>query len=250
MHRPPSRLCLCKKPGLDSLPCSPTLFPRSSIWLLCFVIRLGYTQLMVRSRQRPRRCCRSGEAVTWITGDRYSSVALVSRCLLDVAPPYSLSLTVQVLRRVPTNIVDQWAGGTYSRALQIGTEEYVLRVRQLDPITLEVVADRSPGSRPPAAAPHSGPGCRSIRSAPAGGGRPTACPVVQHFTRLTSSALRQSFRDTGHDRPVSAGEPRSGPELCEPSGREVWQIARCRSGCSRRPRQSRTHRSRTCALQV
>jgi 3-methyladenine DNA glycosylase/8-oxoguanine DNA glycosylase len=71
-------------------------------------------------------------------------VALVSRRTLEVAPPYSLSLTVQVLRRVPTNIVDQWASGTYSRALQIGSEEYVISVRQLDQITLEVDADRSP----------------------------------------------------------------------------------------------------------
>ncbi len=67
-----------------------------------------------------------------------------NRRLLDVAPPYSLSLTVQVLRRVRTNIVDQWAEGIYSRALQIGTEEYVLRVRQLDETTLEVDGDRSP----------------------------------------------------------------------------------------------------------
>ena len=69
-------------------------------------------------------------------------MALVSRCTLVVAPPYSLSLTVQVLRRVPTNIVDQWADGTYNRALRIGAKEYVLRVRQLDPVTLEVVASR------------------------------------------------------------------------------------------------------------
>lgn len=67
-----------------------------------------------------------------------------NRRTLDVAPPYSLSLTVQVLRRVRTNIVDQWAEGSYRRALQIGTEEYVLRVRQLDETTLEVDADRSP----------------------------------------------------------------------------------------------------------
>lgn len=66
----------------------------------------------------------------------------MNRCVLDVAPPYSLSLTVQVLRRVRTNIVDQWADGIYSRALQIGAEEYILRVRQLDPVTLEVVATR------------------------------------------------------------------------------------------------------------
>lgn len=62
----------------------------------------------------------------------------------EVVPPYSLSLTVQVLRRVPANIVDQWAGGVYSRALQIGADEYILRVRQLDQTTLEVDADRSP----------------------------------------------------------------------------------------------------------
>jgi 3-methyladenine DNA glycosylase/8-oxoguanine DNA glycosylase len=72
------------------------------------------------------------------------AVSLVSRCTLDVAPPYSLRLTVQVLRRVPTNIVDQWGGEIYSRALQIGSEEYILRVRQLDQTTLEVDADRSP----------------------------------------------------------------------------------------------------------
>ena len=61
-----------------------------------------------------------------------------------MATPYSLSLTVQVLRRVPTNIVDRWAEGTYSRALRIGADEYVVRVRQLDPTTLQVDADRSP----------------------------------------------------------------------------------------------------------
>jgi 3-methyladenine DNA glycosylase/8-oxoguanine DNA glycosylase len=71
-------------------------------------------------------------------------MSLVNRCTLSVAPPYSLSLTVHVLRRVPTNIVDQWAGGIYSRALQIGPDEYILHVRQLDQTTLEVAADRSP----------------------------------------------------------------------------------------------------------
>jgi DNA-3-methyladenine glycosylase II len=79
----------------------------------------------------------------WSSGSRAKG-SLGKRRTLDVAPPYSLSLTVQVLRRVRTNIVDQWAEGTYGRALQIGTEEYVLRVRQLDETTLEVDADRSP----------------------------------------------------------------------------------------------------------
>jgi len=73
----------------------------------------------------------------------------VNRRVLNVAPPYSLSLTVQVLRRVPTNIADRWDQGTYSRALQIGAEEYIVRVRQLDDATLEVVANRSPGAALP-----------------------------------------------------------------------------------------------------
>ena len=79
----------------------------------------------------------------WSSGSRANG-SLGNRRTLEVAPPYSLSLTVQVLRRVRTNIVDQWAEGPYGRALQIGTEEYVLRVRQLDETTLEVDADRSP----------------------------------------------------------------------------------------------------------
>ena len=39
---------------------------------------------------------------------------------LEVVPPYSLSLTVQVLRRVPTNIVDQWAGGSIAERSKSG----------------------------------------------------------------------------------------------------------------------------------
>jgi DNA-3-methyladenine glycosylase II len=47
-----------------------------------------------------------------------------------VEPPFSLELTVAVLRRVPTNIVDQWADGCWTRAH--------VRVRQLDQQTLSV----------------------------------------------------------------------------------------------------------------
>jgi DNA-3-methyladenine glycosylase II len=47
-----------------------------------------------------------------------------------VEPPFSLGLTVLVLRRVATNIVDQWSDGCWTRG--------VLRVRQLDERTLFV----------------------------------------------------------------------------------------------------------------
>ena len=56
---------------------------------------------------------------------------------LEVQPPFSLELTVLVLRRVPTNIVDQWAAGVYVRAFQAG----VARVRQLDERTLELSSE-------------------------------------------------------------------------------------------------------------
>jgi DNA-3-methyladenine glycosylase II len=68
----------------------------------------------------------------------------VTACIVKVAPPYSLSFTVQVLRRVPTNVVEQWDGSTYRRALRLGSDEYILSVRQLDETTLHVDANRPP----------------------------------------------------------------------------------------------------------
>jgi DNA-3-methyladenine glycosylase II len=52
----------------------------------------------------------------------------MDRCRVTVEPPFSLELTVLVLRRVATNIVDQWADGCWTRG--------PLRVRQLDEQTL------------------------------------------------------------------------------------------------------------------
>lgn len=54
-----------------------------------------------------------------------------------VEPPFSLELTVAVLRRVPTNIVDRWADGWWTRGR--------LRVGQVDAQTLWV----SPASEVP-----------------------------------------------------------------------------------------------------
>jgi DNA-3-methyladenine glycosylase II len=54
----------------------------------------------------------------------------MDRCRVRVEPPFSLALTVLVLRRVATNIVDQWADGCWTRGR--------LRVRQLDEQTLSV----------------------------------------------------------------------------------------------------------------
>jgi DNA-3-methyladenine glycosylase II len=68
----------------------------------------------------------------------------MSVCLLNIDPPYSLSLTVQVLRRVSTNIVDQWDGSKYRRALRVGSDEYIVCVRQRDETTLQVDANRPP----------------------------------------------------------------------------------------------------------
>jgi 3-methyladenine DNA glycosylase/8-oxoguanine DNA glycosylase len=112
---------------------------------------------------------------------------------LEVVPPYSLSLTVQVLRRVPTNIVDQWAGGIYSRALQIGAEEYMLRVRQLDQTTLEVDADRSPEAVLPLVRRMLGVDVdlsEALRLAAAGS---RLASVVQHFRGLRPPRFASLF---------------------------------------------------------
>jgi 3-methyladenine DNA glycosylase/8-oxoguanine DNA glycosylase len=81
---------------------------------------------------------------TSLTGTSLDTVMSMSVCILNVDPPYSLAFTVQVLRRVPTNIVDRWDGSTYRRALRVGSDDYIVSVRQLDETTLEVDADRAP----------------------------------------------------------------------------------------------------------
>ena len=113
-----------------------------------------------------------------------------------MAPPYSLGLTVQVLRRVPTNIVDQWAGGTYSRALQIRSEEYVIRVRQLDQTTSEVEADRSSEAVLPLVRRTLGldVDLSKLRLAAAD---PWLASIVQHFRRLRPPRFATLFETLG-----------------------------------------------------
>jgi 3-methyladenine DNA glycosylase/8-oxoguanine DNA glycosylase len=121
----------------------------------------------------------------------------VNRCLLDVAPPYSLSLTVQVLRRVPTNIVDQWADGTYSRALRIGAEEYILRVRQLDTVTLEVVASRPCEAALPLLRRMLGLDVDLSQALQLAAADSRLGPVVQRFTGLRPPRFASLFETLG-----------------------------------------------------
>jgi 3-methyladenine DNA glycosylase/8-oxoguanine DNA glycosylase len=60
--------------------------------------------------------------------------------LLPVAPPFSLRLTVAVLRRLPGNVLDQWdeATGTYTRAVRLPPGPALVRVRQVDAARLEL----------------------------------------------------------------------------------------------------------------
>ncbi len=66
--------------------------------------------------------------------------------LLTVTPPYRLDLTVAVLRRFSTNIVDVIApGGTYLRALSGLGRPAIVAVRQRAPDELAVRIDCEPG---------------------------------------------------------------------------------------------------------
>jgi DNA-3-methyladenine glycosylase II len=64
----------------------------------------------------------------------YSAGLSMDACRLLVEPPFSLEVTVLVLRRVGTNIVDEWADGCWLRAFAGG----LATVRQLDEQTLSV----------------------------------------------------------------------------------------------------------------
>ncbi len=69
----------------------------------------------------------------------------MTEALLDVAAPYRLDLTVAVLRRFSTNIVDTLSDGTYRRALAGFAGPLVVAVRQPEPERLAVVVDGTPG---------------------------------------------------------------------------------------------------------
>ncbi len=60
-------------------------------------------------------------------------------------PPFSLRLTVGVLRRLPSNMIDLWdeAIGTYTRAWRLPMGPTLVRVRQVDAALLELDGDPS-----------------------------------------------------------------------------------------------------------
>ncbi len=76
----------------------------------------------------------------------------VTETLVDVAAPYRLDLTVAVLRRFSTNLVDVAHAGTYRRALTGFVSPVVVSVRQTAAARLAVAVDGAPGEEPRALA--------------------------------------------------------------------------------------------------
>jgi DNA-3-methyladenine glycosylase II len=70
----------------------------------------------------------------------------IVRCRLPVVAPYRLDLTVNVLRRLSSNVVDRLcADGTYARALDGFSAPASVAVRQLEPGALEIELEVPPG---------------------------------------------------------------------------------------------------------
>jgi DNA-3-methyladenine glycosylase II len=76
----------------------------------------------------------------------------MTEALVRVAAPYRLDLTVAVLRRFSTNLVDVAQDGTYRRALTGFAGPVVLSVRQTGPEELTVAVDGAAGEEPLAVA--------------------------------------------------------------------------------------------------
>jgi DNA-3-methyladenine glycosylase II len=73
-------------------------------------------------------------------------VAFTTEAALPVVAPYRLDLTVAVLRRFSTNVVDVFSGdGSYYRAFDGVAGPSVVRVRQRQPAKLDVAVDAPPG---------------------------------------------------------------------------------------------------------
>ncbi|HKT38047.1 MAG TPA: hypothetical protein VJR48_06710, partial [Ktedonobacterales bacterium] len=60
--------------------------------------------------------------------------------ILSALPPFDLALTVAVMRRRPTNLVDTWAQGIYRRLLRVGGRERLISIRQTGPASVEASA--------------------------------------------------------------------------------------------------------------
>ena len=76
----------------------------------------------------------------------YETMRIVSTHECRVAAPYRLDLTVSVLRRLSSNLVDVLTpGGEYRRALRGGGEPLVVRVAQASPTTLAITLTGAEG---------------------------------------------------------------------------------------------------------
>lgn len=59
---------------------------------------------------------------------------------LGALAPFDLPLTVAILRRRPTNLVDTFTGGVYRRLMRVGGRERLIAVRQSGPASAEASA--------------------------------------------------------------------------------------------------------------
>ena len=77
---------------------------------------------------------------------------MTPRLTLDAIPPFRLDLTVWALRRRPANVVDQWDGAVYRRAVKRVNAVVELEVRQLGSLEapkVSVSAAATPGTAAP-----------------------------------------------------------------------------------------------------
>jgi len=138
----------------------------------------------------------------------------MSVCILNMDPPYSLSFTVQVLRRVSINIVDQWDGSRYRRALRVGSDEYILSVRQLDEITLQVDANRPPDAVIPLLRRTLGLDVDLSEAIRLGAAESWLASTIQQLRGLRPPRFPNLFENPVYDHSVSASQPRSRPDIC------------------------------------
>ena len=91
------------------------------------------------STPRSRSTASTGAVTSPWSNDRSDRPVLLR------SPPFSLPLTVAVLRRLPGNVLDQWDGatGTYSRALWLAPGPALVGVRQVNARSLELAGEPS-----------------------------------------------------------------------------------------------------------
>lgn len=80
----------------------------------------------------------SDEAMSEITSD--TAQGETETMTLEALPPFDLPLTVGILRRRLTNLVDTFVAGEYRRLLRLGGRERLIAVRQAGPASVRVSA--------------------------------------------------------------------------------------------------------------